>query len=195
MSIEELFDILMSDKPSEGLQQNEEELFELIPELEICKGFEQKSKWHIYDVYEHILHVIDNVPQNRVLRLAALFHDVGKPLSYKEDENGVGHFYGHWETSLEIFREFADKHNLDDRTYDMVSHLIYFHDYNLTKLDDESMKKVYELFGKDGINMLYQLKRADLLAQNEDFHYMLDDYEKQRKTILKRFEKLEDIDR
>ena len=69
---------------------------------------EQKNIWHVYDVYEHILHVIDGVPNNITLRLAALFHDIGKPFVYKEDENGVGHFYGHWNKSKEIFEKCVE---------------------------------------------------------------------------------------
>ena len=61
MNIEELYEILVSDRPSKKLRYNEEELFELIPELAACKGFDQNSKWHPYDVYEHILHVVDGM--------------------------------------------------------------------------------------------------------------------------------------
>ena len=86
----------MSNKPSKKLLASEQKLFKLIPELEKCKSFKQNNDWHIYDVYEHILHVVDYVPNNISIRLAALFHDIGKPASYKEDEFGIGHFYGHW---------------------------------------------------------------------------------------------------
>ena len=62
MSLEELFDILLKENASDILRIKEEELFALIPELRTCKDFNQNSDWHIYDVFEHILHVIDNVP-------------------------------------------------------------------------------------------------------------------------------------
>lgn len=45
----------------------------MIPELEKCKNFDQNNPYHIYDVYEHILHVVDGVPQNIYVRLAAFF--------------------------------------------------------------------------------------------------------------------------
>ena len=136
MSFKELCNILLSDKPSDNIRVREKELFSLIPELKICKGFNQNSEWHIYDVYEHILHVIDNFSPDILLRLAALFHDIGKPYSYKEDENGIGHFYGHWEVSQKIFNEFASKYNIDKNISDIVSNLIYYHDMNISKLLD-----------------------------------------------------------
>ena len=185
MTIEELYEILLSDKPSYILKNREKELFYLIPELEKCKGFEQNSDWHLYDVYEHILHVIDNTSSNLVLRLAALFHDVGKPFSYIEDEKGIGHFYGHWEVSQIIFDEFASNHNIDVNIRDRVSQLIYYHDINLSKLDNDCLKKIADIFGNEGIAQLFELKRADLLAQNEKYNYILNEYEVQKKKLIK----------
>lgn len=179
MDIKQLFDILMKDKPSIDLLNKEEQLFELIPELEKCKGFNQNNEWHIYDVYEHILHVVDNVPRNIALRLASLFHDIGKPESYTEDSNGIGHFYGHWETSKNIFEEFSKKHDLNKDLSKLVSNLIYYHDINIDKLED------IEVFNIDEIKMLYELKKADLLAQNKKYHYILNYYDKQEKKLIK----------
>lgn len=177
MSIKELFTILLSDKPSTLLKENEEELFKLIPELERCKGFNQNNEWHIYDVYEHILHVVDSVPNDITILLAALFHDIGKPISYTEDENKVGHFYGHWEVSKKIFEEFANKYNIDNK--ELISNLIYYHDKHITKEDN-----IYLFFNKDELNMLYNLKRADLLAQNSKYHYQIDNINQEEKEIL-----------
>lgn len=184
MCIEKLFEILLSNKPSEKILSNEEEIFMLIPELRSCKGFNQNNEWHVYDVYNHILCVIDYVPSNITLRLSALFHDIGKPLSYAEDENGIGHFYGHWEKSKKIFDDFSYKYSLDKNISKLVSNLIYYHDINIDKLSLDEIKKLYETFSTEEIKMLYKLKRADLLAQNKKFHYILDDYEKQKNLIL-----------
>lgn len=184
MKLENLIDILLQDNASEIIRNNENEIFELIPELGRCKNFNQNNIWHIYDVYEHILHVVDNVPNNIILRLAALFHDIGKPLVYIKDESGVGHFYGHWHRSKEIFEKYADKYNLDNNLKNKVSNLILYHDLNIDKINEEDIKRLINILGEDGIIMLFQLKEADLLAQNSEFHYLLDDYKKQKQMIL-----------
>lgn len=186
MSIYELYNLLLSETPSVELLNNESKLFALIPELEVCKGFNQNNEWHIYDVYEHILHVVDNVPLNIILRLAALFHDIGKPICYKEDENGIGHFYGHWEASQKIFDDFSNKYNLNKSISDLVSSLIYYHDVNLFKSSDK-IDEICNIFSVDEIKMLYQLKRADLLSQNNKFHYILDKYDEQEKKVLLKY--------
>lgn len=184
MEINFLKDILLQDNPSEAIKDNEPEIFRIIPELKLCKNFNQNSNWHIYDVYEHILHVIDGVPNNLLLRMAALFHDIGKPLVYTEDEFGVGHFYGHWEKSKEIFDGFAAKYGIDENTRKIISNLILYHDLNIDKISDEELKKLLNIFDRNGIIMLFQLKRSDLLAQNEQYHYLLENYDLQEGRML-----------
>ncbi len=179
-----MINILLNDKPSEFIQNNEKKIFEIIPELSKCKGFCQNSIWHIYDVYEHILHVVDGVPNNIVLRLAGLFHDIGKPFVYQEDENGIGHFYGHWSKSKEIFENFAEKYNLEKNIRTIISNLILYHDLNIDQISDNELEKLVSIFNEDGIVMLFKLKRSDLLAQNEQYHYLLDNYNAQEAKIL-----------
>ena len=187
MNFQNLIYTLLSEKPSFYISKNEEQLFKLIPELKACKGFNQNNEWHIYDVYNHTLSVIDNVSPNIYLRLAALFHDIGKPLSYTEDENGVGHFYGHWIKSKEIFDKYADKYNLDDYTKSIVSNLILYHDIRIPKLSENEIDELLNIFEPNEIEMLFELKRADLLSQNSKYHYLLDDYIVQRDNLLMQY--------
>lgn len=185
MNIDKLFDILLNEQPSIYIKENEHDIFNLIPELKESVGFNQNNIWHIYDVYEHILHVVDNVSSNIILRLTALFHDIGKPFVYTEDENKVGHFYGHWDKSNEIFNAFANKYNLDKDLVDIVSKLITYHDIRINKLSDEELFELANKFGKDGIKILFEIKRSDLLSQNPKFHNLLDDYNKDEEKLLK----------
>lgn len=179
-----LLNILSQDKPSEFIRKNSFEIFKMIPELSVCKDFNQKNIWHIYDVFEHILHVVDGVPNNSILRMAALFHDVGKPFVYKEDESGVGHFFGHWDKSNEIFCKFAEKYGLEESVKEIISNLILYHDLNIEKITNEELENLINAFDRNGIIMLFQLKRSDLLAQNNQFHYLLNNYEEQKRRIL-----------
>ena len=184
LNIEKLYNILLSEEPSNNIKKHEKEIFDLIPELKNCKNFNQNNDWHIYDVYEHILHVVDNVSPNLIMRLAALFHDIGKPLSYTEDENGTGHFYGHLEASKKIFDLFAINYNIDNDVANRISNLIYYHDINVSKLEYNKLKEMLERLSYEGIDQLFELKRADLLAQNRKYHYVLNEYPKQKENVL-----------
>lgn len=182
-----LFEIILSDNPVEEIRVNEKFMFELIPELATCRNFDQHNEWHVYDVYEHILHVIENVPNDRVLRLTALFHDLGKPKTFTMDENGVGHFRGHWVESQKIFDEFAKRYNLDKKESKLISNLIFYHDANPLNFNEEDFITFIKSFTKEEIELLYIIKRADLLAQNSKYHYVLEEQKEQKINVLKKY--------
>ena len=185
-NLKKLFDILLSNNPSILIRKNEDYIFNIIPELRKSKGFNQNNPWHIYDVYDHILHVIDGVKENIILRLVALFHDIGKPYTYMEDENNIGHFYDHWTKSCEIFLNFSKKYELPVDLTNEVNKLIYYHDINISKLNREELNKFLDEFSVDEINMLYEIKKSDLLAQSPKYHYLITEYDLQKENLLRK---------
>ena len=56
----ELIQILVTDNPSHYIRENKQILFEILPELKVMDGFEQHNPWHIYDVFEHTMVVLEN---------------------------------------------------------------------------------------------------------------------------------------
>lgn len=65
----------------------------ILPELEAGRGVEQKKRYHIYDVQEHMLHTSAYTPPRLYMRMAALLHDIGKPEAYKS--NNGKNMHGH----------------------------------------------------------------------------------------------------
>lgn len=72
----------------------------LAPELSSTIGFDQMNPFHDLDVFSHTMQVLRAMTQlsnDPDMRLAALFHDSGKPASFWRDETapegGGGHFY------------------------------------------------------------------------------------------------------
>lgn len=187
--INKFFDIILSDNPRDSIINNENFMFSFIKELKDCKGFNQLNKWHIYDVYEHILHVIDNCDNIPELRIAALFHDIGKPLSFSLDKDGVGHFYGHYNYSNDIFISFAKRNKLDEKLVKRVSKLILAHDLRFNELKESKIKDLLKDFDSFEYSLLFKLKRADLLGQNPIFHYLLDEYNNEEKRLIKYIKK------
>ena len=189
MTINDLTDILKTDVPSIEIKKNENEIFHMIPELEICKGFDQHSEWHPYDIYEHTLHVVDGIENNEILRMSALFHDLGKPETFELDKYGIGHFFNHWFASNEIFNEFSERNLYDENKRIIISKIIRYHDLNLGKIDRQKKEEIVKTFSKEELIMLYKLKKADLLAQSKKFHYLLDEYDKQEKKYIMMYER------
>lgn len=92
----ELEKILLSAAPDAGVRllNTIGALPYTIPELIPAVGFEQ-NRFHIHDVFEHTLWVLKRAPADKVLRWAAIFHDVGKPHTLSVDADGNRHFYLH----------------------------------------------------------------------------------------------------
>ena len=89
---EELRKLLLSERPKLALELLDEGglLPEVLPELAACKGVEQGG-FHQYDVFGHTLEAVSKTPADLVTRLAALFHDVGKPSTAAPDGSFLAH--------------------------------------------------------------------------------------------------------
>ena len=185
MGINFLEEILISNKCSSLIKEFEEEIFSFIPELGLCKGFIQNNEWHIYDVYDHTIKVLENLPNNIILRYVGLFHDLGKVKTYSVDENGVGHFFGHWEESRNIFLDFCKRNNITGDLVGIVSKLIFYHDINFDKITESDLEAFLDEFTIDDIKLLFIIKRADLMAQNPKYHYLLEEYDVLEEKLIK----------
>ena len=168
MTFEELKEILLSDKPALEIIKHEQEIFNLIKPLADCKGHNQNNPWHPYDVYEHILHVVNNTDAILELRLSALFHDVGKPATASLGPDGFNHYRNHWTKSFDEFLIFANNHNLPESLIKTVSNLILYHDKNLDKCTEHELSCILINFTEEEVKLLFKLKRADAMAQNQE---------------------------
>jgi len=185
MTYNELLTLLQAQDVCDRIREKEEAIFALIPELKVCKGFDQRNSWHIYDVYEHILHVIAGV-EGKLLRLVALFHDVGKPRAFTLDAQGVGHFWGHWERSVEIFQKYAPEFDLTAKEVQLATALIFYHDVNVDKMSEAEIAEMMEKIGRENMRLLFAIKRADLLAQSSVYHNMLTNIQAQEQRLQKK---------
>lgn len=102
----ELDKILLSPLPHMGINRIHAigALPFTIPELIPAVGFEQ-NKFHIHDVFEHTLWVLERTPHDLILRWSAIFHDVGKPHTLSVDPDGSRHFYSHETVSENLAKQ------------------------------------------------------------------------------------------
>lgn len=141
-------------------------LFTIIPELKESFGFEQHNHHHEYDIYEHILHSVQESRKDLTVRLTMLLHDVGKPSTFAF-VNGEGHFYGHANVSEKMADDILKRLKTDHDTREKVKLLIRYHDYPVIYEGDHAKKAVARLVRKIGKDAFYQLcdvKRADSRA-------------------------------
>lgn len=143
-------------------------LIRIIPELKPAIGFEQHSPYHIYDVFEHILHSVENIESDLVLRTTMLLHDIGKPECFTLDEEGRGHFYGHNEVSAQIADELLLRLRYSTSERREIVALIRHHDTSITPTA-AGVKKFLNRHGEAYMRSLLKVKLADALAQNPEY--------------------------
>ena len=154
----------------------------VIPELAACVGFEQHNFHHKYDVYTHIATVVEASPEKDYIRLAALFHDIGKPLCFSLDENGIGHFYSHAVKSSEIAVNTLKRLRFDNETVNKVQLLVKQHDAYIDE-DSKTLKRKLNRFGEQALRDLISVQRADTLALADEYHKRLAHFEKLEKNL------------
>lgn len=126
----------------------------------------QNHPHHMYSVGEHSIKAMENIEDDKYLRLAMLFHDIGKPLVKVTDEEGIDHFHGHAGVSKQIATAVLKRLKFDNNTIKIVSKLSYYHDLNINT-DQKSVRRAINEVGEDIFPLLLKVKKADILAQSE----------------------------
>lgn len=175
--------IITSAHPAEGVRKLQASglMAYIIPELEDLQGFDQKNYRHDKDVLEHSLAVLEEVPAQLDVRLAALLHDIGKPACFTVDQRGIGHFYNHHQTGMDITRRILNRLKYDGKTIENVSRLVGSHMTRYAKLRQSSLKQLIQFVGEDNLSDLYELQRADILGSAPPFDFS--ELEKMRQDI------------
>jgi poly(A) polymerase len=133
----------------------------ILPEVAACKGVAQ-SGYHTHDVYGHTLLTIERVPADVVLRLAALFHDVGKPSTATPD----GAFTGHELVGAQLAKSALERLRFPQKEVDSVVKLVRLHlrpVYYRSEWTDGAVRRLARDAG-DLIEPLMGLARADVAA-------------------------------
>lgn len=182
----ELSQILMCNNASNLIKENTSIFTLIIPELKETIGFIQNNPYHNYDIFDHTLKVLENTPINLELRLAALLHDIGKVKCYEEDEEHIGHFVGHQEISKNMAFDILKRLKYDNSTIEIVCKLIEFHDYKLSA-NKKSIRKLLNKFDDERIDLLLELKKADILGQNSKYNDRLVVIEDVKKLLVQIF--------
>ena len=87
----------------------------IIPEIAPAVSFTQYGKKHAYDVWEHICHTVDTIPQDKDLRLTMLLHDLGKVPTHKLNDKGESTFKNHAAIGGEMAKEILTRLKFDKR--------------------------------------------------------------------------------
>ena len=126
--------ILMSPKPIEGIQMLREYYFlnYIIPGINNCYDYDQKSKYHNLTLLGHTFKVLEGVMNvdsdyELELRWSALLHDIGKPYVEKLKPSGQKSYFGHDLESEKRAREILTRLKYSTDFIDIVCTLVGSH--------------------------------------------------------------------
>lgn len=125
---DELSKMLVHERAAEALQDLLDTglLAQFAPDLRAMVGVEQ-GKWHHADVWDHTRLVVSKVEPTVELRLAALLHDVAKPVTRSIDENGNTRFFTHELVGAEMAKKWLHAMRYSAETIDTVALLVKNH--------------------------------------------------------------------
>jgi tRNA nucleotidyltransferase (CCA-adding enzyme) len=135
----------------------------ILPELENTVGVTQPGPYHKWDVFEHTLNAIDAAPKDLLIRMAAVFHDIAKPVTRKvEGERAT--FYNHAQIGATICRLALQRLRYGNDFIDKVTTLVEQHMFT-TEVADKGLRRLIRRTGQGLIFDLIELRRADTIAQ------------------------------
>jgi poly(A) polymerase len=181
---DELNKLLMAPAPGPALMSLVEHGLaeQFIPEL-LDLAMEQDPEHSHKDVLAHTLAVVDKTSPDLTLRLAALFHDIGKPATREFGPGGVS-FHHHEVVGARITRRRMKAMKYPREMVDDVSQLVFLHlrPHTLVLGWTDSAVRRYVRDAGDQLDRLNELVRCDVTTANE----------RRERAIQRRIDELEE---
>lgn len=183
----ELTKLIVSNNPDYLRQAYELGITSIVlPEFDDCMRCDQNNPHHCYSVGEHILHSLKSVENDKVLRFAMLFHDLGKPACLTVDSEGINHFHNHSVMSASLAHNIMKRLKFDNDTLNKVEKLVLFHDRKI-ELSKKSVRKMMNIIGSELFPYLLLVKEADIKAQSM---YMREEKEEELRILWKCYDEI-----
>jgi putative nucleotidyltransferase with HDIG domain len=166
---DEINKILLLNKPSEAFRMLDDIglLKIILIELKQTQNVEQPKKYHNKDVYGHIMDVVDSVPNNLLLRISALLHDIGKPQTQTNVDGKIS-FINHEYIGSKLAKQILIRLKYSMDVIKQVCFLIENHMYPkmyLSSWKDSSVRKFANKLGNN-IENIELLHIADSKENN-----------------------------
>src|SRR6202035_5347896 len=153
----------------------------ILPEVAACEGVAQ-SGYHTHDVFGHTLLTVEGVPPDLILRLAALFHDVGKPSTATPD----GAFTSHETVGAGLARSALERLRFAQKEIEAVVQLVRLHlrpVYYRSEWSDGAVRRLARDAGAQ-LDSLMALAKADVAASAYPEPEKLDELQARLDSVL-----------
>ncbi len=168
---DEFVKIIQSPSPSTGIELLRKSglLKQFLPELLMGFGINQ-NVYHRYDIYYHNLYACDAAdPGDYRIKLASLFHDIGKYYAKREiEKKAVGKksvFYNHEIIGAGITKRIMRRLKFSNSDIKTVTHLIRNHMFHYTyQWTDGAVRRFIRKVGLENFDALFELRKADRIG-------------------------------
>lgn len=168
---DEFIRIISSDRPAVGILMCHKThiLQHFLPELLEGVGCDQNSA-HAYDVFTHLMKTLEHAGKKKYsleVRLAALFHDIGKPPtkrpSKKRDEPT---FYGHDVVGARITEKILNRLKFPKKTIETVIKLVRWHMFfsDTETITLSAVRRMVRNVGEENIWKLMDVRACDRIG-------------------------------
>jgi poly(A) polymerase/tRNA nucleotidyltransferase (CCA-adding enzyme) len=136
----------------------------IVPELEEGIGIDQ-GKHHTFTVFEHSVKSLGFAAKfgySTVVRLATLFHDIGK--SRTRGGSGPDYtFYGHEMVGAKMTAKIMDRLRFPKDVTEKVVNLVRYHMfyYDVGEVTEKSVRRLLRKVGPENINDLLEVRMAE----------------------------------
>lgn len=134
----------------------------ILPELTKGRNLLQRTDFHSYDVLEHSLRAVRYAAPS--IRLAALLHDVGKPLCAQRDGNS----FAHPEEGATLTKQILQRLKAPKQTIAQTAELVAWHMYDFNCQTKENKLRRFFVAHYPLLPDLLLLKQADFSACKDD---------------------------
>ena len=157
--------IIAGRRITETLMSFREVVFRIFPPLRPQYGFDQKSEYQEYTLYEHTAKAVGYSFPDYAVRLALLLHSVGKP-DCAADRGNYMTFYGHQERGVMLAKDIFDEdYEADQSVIDRVLFMILHHDDHVSP---ENVVEYTEFCGMELTRLLLLMQSANIRAKSSD---------------------------
>ena len=166
---DEFLKIINTPQAAQGilLLQQTDLLKEFLPEL--VEGINvSQNKHHLYDVFEHLWRSLDYAAKKNYsteVRLASLFHDLGKP-RVKQGTGKDATFYNHEVVSAKMTQQILTRLRFPTEQIEKITLLVRYHGfvYDPEITTDAALRRLLAKVGTENIKELAQLREADRIG-------------------------------
>lgn len=128
-----------------------------------------KNSHHHLDLIHHSIETVKNIESNKpLLKLAAFYHDIGKPKTWEIDETGRHRFIGHDLVGAELVKKELENLKFSNKQISYISKMVKHHIYpsaliNSNQKDKKAFARFIRKIGIDSLDLI-ELAKADRLS-------------------------------